>query len=77
MSNHANYAKIGFTVVLGIVATVAVLVYLGGAVGDDDIRMDENELRYAQWVRRDDIVPQPNNLSVTNEMMMMFKEGKA
>ena len=37
MSNHANYAKIGFTVVLGIVATVAVLVYLGGAVGDDDI----------------------------------------
>jgi NAD+ diphosphatase len=47
------------------------------AVGDDDIRMDENELRYAQWVRRDDIVPQPNNLSLTNEMMMMFKEGKA
>lgn len=37
MSNHANYAKIGFTVVLGVVATVAVLVYLGGAVGDDDI----------------------------------------
>lgn len=37
MSNHANYAKIGFTVVLGIVATVAVLIYLGGAVGDDDI----------------------------------------
>ena len=46
------------------------------AVGDDDIRMDENELRYAQWVRRDDIVLQPNNLSLTNEMMMMFKEGK-
>ena len=37
MSNHANYAKIGFTVILGIVATVAVLIYLGGAVGDDDI----------------------------------------
>ena len=37
MSNHANYAKIGFTVVLGIAATVAALVYLGGAGGDDDI----------------------------------------
>ena len=37
MSNHANYAKIGFTVILGIVATVAVLIYLGGAMGDDDI----------------------------------------
>lgn len=37
MSNHANYAKIGFTVVLGIIATVAVLIYLGGAGGNDDI----------------------------------------
>ena len=46
------------------------------AVGDDDIRMDENELRYAQWVPRAEIVLQPNNLSLTNEMMMMFKEGK-
>jgi len=47
------------------------------AVGDDDIRMDENELRYAQWVPRAEIVLQPNNLSLTNEMMSMFKEGKA
>ena len=46
------------------------------AVGDDDIRMDENELRYAQWVHRNDIVLQPNNLSLTNEMMRMFKEGR-
>ena len=37
MSNHANYGKIGFTVVLGIAATVAVLIYLGGAGADSDI----------------------------------------
>ncbi|MBQ5365663.1 MAG: NAD(+) diphosphatase [Spirochaetales bacterium] len=46
------------------------------ADGDDEIRMDENELRYAQWVPRAEIVLQPNNLSLTNEMMSIFKEGK-
>ncbi|MCR5453232.1 MAG: NAD(+) diphosphatase [Lachnospiraceae bacterium] len=44
--------------------------------GDDTIRMDENELKYAKWVEREEIVLQPNNLSLTNEMMRMFKEGK-
>ncbi|MBR3636355.1 MAG: NAD(+) diphosphatase [Lachnospiraceae bacterium] len=33
------------------------------AEGDGDIRMDENELKYAEWVSREDIVLQPNNLS--------------
>ena len=46
------------------------------ADGDCRIHMDENELRYAQWVKREDIVLQPNNLSLTNEMMMMFRDGK-
>ena len=36
----------------------------------------ENELKYAEWVPREAIVLQPNNLSLTNEMMRMFKEGK-
>ena len=40
------------------------------------IRIDSNELKYAEWVRREEIVLQPNNLSLTNEMMRMFKEGK-
>ena len=40
------------------------------------IRMDPDELKYAEWVRREDIVLQPNNLSLTNEMMRMFREGK-
>ena len=38
--------------------------------------LDENELKYAQWVKREDIVLQPNNLSLTNEMMKVFKENK-
>ena len=44
--------------------------------GDSDIHMDENELKYAEWVKREDIVLQPNNLSLTNEMMRMFKDGE-
>ena len=41
-----------------------------------EIHMDENELKYAEWVKREDIVLQPNNLSLTNEMMHIFKEGQ-
>ena len=43
--------------------------------GDDEIHMDRDELKYAEWVKREDIVLQPNNLSLTNEMMKVFKEG--
>ncbi len=43
--------------------------------GDPAIHMDEGELKYAQWVKREDIELQPNNLSLTNEMMRRFKEG--
>ena len=46
------------------------------ADGDDEIRMDENELKYAQWVNREEIVLQPNNLSLTNEMMKVFRDGE-
>ena len=41
MSNHANYAKIGFTVVIGLVAIVAALIYLGGAGGQSGITYAE------------------------------------
>ncbi|MBQ7655176.1 MAG: NAD(+) diphosphatase [Clostridia bacterium] len=44
--------------------------------GDDAIRMDDTELKYAEWVKREDIVLQPNNYSLTNEMMKLFKDGK-
>ena len=43
------------------------------AEGDGEIHMDQNELKYAEWVRREDIVLQPNDLSLTNEMMKRFK----
>ena len=43
--------------------------------GSDEIHMDDNELRYAQWVKREDIILQPNNLSLTNEMMKRFRDG--
>lgn len=43
--------------------------------GDDTIHMDESELKYAEWVAREDIILQTNNDSLTNEMMKMFKEG--
>ncbi len=49
--------------------------YYCEADGDTSIRMDESELKYAEWVKREDIVLQPNNLSLTNEMMRRFKEG--
>ena len=47
------------------------------ADGEGDIHMDDSELKYAEWVNRENIVLQPNNLSLTNEMMKMFKEGKS
>lgn len=45
--------------------------------GDDKITMDSEELKYAEWVKREDIVLQPGSFSLTNEMMRMFKEGRA
>ena len=44
--------------------------------GDDTIRIDENELKFAEWVTRDQIEPQTLDYSLTGEMMMLFKEGK-
>ena len=46
------------------------------ADGDTEICMDEQELRYAQWTKREDIVLQPDNYSLTNEMMAIFKNGE-
>lgn len=45
------------------------------ADGDTTIRMDDNELKFAEWVERDKIILQPDDFSLTNEMMMKFKEG--
>ena len=45
------------------------------ADGDGKIRMDESELKYAEWVKRDEIILQPNDLSLTNGMMKQFKQN--
>lgn len=44
--------------------------------GDPAIRVDESELKEAVWVRREDVDGQPDDFSLTNEMMMVFKAGK-
>ncbi len=49
--------------------------YFCEAEGDGEIHMDSRELKYAEWVPREEIVLQPNNLSLTNEMMMVFRDG--
>lgn len=44
--------------------------------GSAEIHMDGNELKEAVWTRREDIVGQPNDFSLTHEMMMTFKAGR-
>ena len=58
------------------IANDLLLGYYCDVDGDDTIHMDENELKYAQWVSREDIQLQPDDFSLTNEMMTRFKEGK-
>jgi NAD+ diphosphatase len=41
--------------------------------GDDTIRMDDGELKIAKWVTPDEIELQPDDFSLTNEMMKVFK----
>ena len=44
--------------------------------GDDTLTVDHEELSMAQWVERDKIPDQGNNISLTKEMMMLFRDGK-
>lgn len=57
------------------IANDLLLGYYCDVDGDTNIRMDTHELRYAQWVPREEIVLQPDDYSLTNEMMLMFKNG--
>lgn len=43
--------------------------------GDDIITMDDSELKFAQWLKPEEIELQPGTFSLTNEMMRNFKEG--
>ncbi len=44
--------------------------------GDPEIRLDENELKYAAWLPRQEIELQSDNYSLTGEMIRLFKENK-
>lgn len=44
--------------------------------GDDSITLDTNELAEAGWFSRDEIDLEDDHLSLTREMIMLFKEGK-
>ena len=44
--------------------------------GDDTLTVDHEELSMVQWFDRDKITGQGNDISLTNEMMMLFAAGK-
>ncbi len=45
--------------------------------GEAVIRRDDHELKYAEWIPRREIVLQPSDYSLTNEMMRLFRDGNA
>ena len=44
--------------------------------GDDTIHLDHQELKEGAWMTREDVPGEPDDYSLTNEMMMLFKAGK-
>lgn len=44
--------------------------------GDTTVTLQTDELASAEWFTRDEIALQPDRLSLTREMMMVFKNGK-
>ena len=44
--------------------------------GDDTITLDKNELALAGWYTADEIDVQPDQMSLTREMMIRFKNGE-
>ena len=43
--------------------------------GSDQVKLDENELALAEWFGRNQIPVEPDDISLTNEMMMVFRDG--
>ena len=43
---------------------------------DDPIHLQEDELSLAEWVDREDVPADGTDISLTHEMMWMFKQGK-
>ena len=43
--------------------------------GSNQVKLDENELALAEWFERNQIPVEPDDISLTNEMMMVFRDG--
>ena len=43
---------------------------------DTAIHADKSELKLAEWKSREEVELQPDDFSLTNEMMLKFKQGK-
>lgn len=52
------------------------LGYFCDVDGETDITLENAELSNAAWIKRENITGQPDDLSLTNEMMHIFAEGK-
>ena len=44
--------------------------------GEDKITLDREELALAEWFEREEIPVEPSRDSLTNEMIMKFKNGE-
>ena len=44
--------------------------------GEEEITLDQEELALAEWFRRDEIPVEPSRDSLTNEMIIKFKNGE-
>lgn len=56
------------------IASDILMGYFCDVDGDDTIHRDDSELKYAEWVGRDEIILQPTDDSLTNEMMKLFRD---
>ena len=48
---------------------------IGGSPREAEITLDKEELALAEWFERENIPTKPEDFSLTNEMMMAFKNG--
>ena len=44
--------------------------------GDDVVHLDEDELASAEWFSRDELPTEDDGISLTREMIRIFREGK-